>query len=251
MSRAIQQGGGVGRTDNRDFPFYNGLPVASSARGGVAILAGCLAGYGGFIVAHHLVPIEAGHWLGLTALILLPIAGLAVAVGRRWTSLFRRPTLRDLLLALAFMPAAIVVPLVVAVPLYLAKMGVPNPVGSAVAGLKGMALASFVARSGVQIFGEELLCILPFIVFLSSFASAPMPRRRAVILAWVASSALFGLLHLPTYSWHVVQALVLIGAGRLVLTAPYLITKSIWASFVTHLTTDWLILGVVLLLRGS
>jgi hypothetical protein len=239
----------VGRTDRRDFPFYNGLPAALSVSGGVAILAGCTAGFAILLAAHHLIQYETGRWLGSAALVLLPIGALVLAVGPCWTSFFRRPTLRDVLLALAFVPLTIVLQIVVAIPLFLAKMGVANPLFSVVAGAKGIGIADVLARTVLQIFGEELVCILPFIVFLSSLASAQMSRRQAVILAWLASSALFGLLHLPTYSWHLAQALVIIGSGRLVLTASYIATKSIWASFVTHLAADWLLLGTVALLH--
>lgn len=46
-------------------------------------------------------------------------------------------------------------------------------------------------------------------------------------------------MHLQTYDWHVVQALGGIGAIRLVFTLPYLITKTIWASTITHVLNDW------------
>ena len=40
----------------------------------------------------------------------------------------------------------------------------------------------------------------------------------------------------------------LIGVARLVLTLPFLITRSAWTSTITHVTHDWLLFGTVLLL---
>ena len=54
-----------------------------------------------------------------------------------------------------------------------------------------------------------------------------------------------------TYHWHVSQALLVIGAARLVLTAPYLLTKNLWSSFIAHLTHDWMLFALVLLWGAS
>ena len=74
-----------------------------------------------------------------------------------------------------------------------------------------------------------------------------LSRRGAILLAWVASALAFATAHLPTYDWNVVQCLVGIGAARLVLTLPYIMTKSLWVSAGAHIIYDWTLFAIVAL----
>ena len=65
-----------------------------------------------------------------------------------------------------------------------------------------------------------------------------MSRRGAVILGWIGSALFFGAMHLPTYGWNVIQALLLIGPVRLVLTLAYMKTKSMWTSAIAYVFND-------------
>jgi membrane protease YdiL (CAAX protease family) len=118
--------------------------------------------------------------------------------------------------------------------------------------MSGPELALFAASTLPQLFGEELITILPFLAVLAALRSgARFPRWLALLIAWIVSALIFGALHLPTYGWHVAQALGVIFAARLVLTLPYLVTRSIWASTVTHIVNDWagflLVMGITAL----
>jgi uncharacterized protein len=72
-------------------------------------------------------------------------------------------------------------------------------------------------------------------------------RKGAIVGAWLISSLLFGLIHLPTYDWNLVQCIVVIGTARLVLTLAWILTKNIWVSTGAHIINDFalLTLGVV------
>ena len=72
----------------------------------------------------------------------------------------------------------------------------------------------------------------------------------SVLMAWVGSALLFGAIHLPTYGWNVVQALLLIGPVRLVLTLAYMKTKSIWASTIAHVLNDWTMFTAAIVISG-
>lgn len=76
------------------------------------------------------------------------------------------------------------------------------------------------------------------------------PRKVAILVAWIGSAALFGMLHLSTYQWHLGQVLLIIGAARLVLTIPYLITKNLWSSTIAHIANDWIGFAMILLLTA-
>ena len=120
-----------------------------------------------------------------------------------------------------------------------------------IAGLVGQSSASlelFFLSTIPQLLGEELLTILPFLAILQfAYARMGLSRRKAVVVAWLLSSLLFGLVHLPTYNWNWVQCIVVIGSARLVLTLAYLKTKNIWVSTGAHIINDWSIFMLVIL----
>ena len=75
-------------------------------------------------------------------------------------------------------------------------------------------------------------------------------RKGAIVGAWLISSLLFGLIHLPTYDWNLIQCIVVIGSARMVLTLPWILTKNIWVSTGAHIVNDWLLFSMSLLGAG-
>jgi hypothetical protein len=75
-------------------------------------------------------------------------------------------------------------------------------------------------------------------------------RTGAVLGAWVVSAVVFGLLHLPTYDWNLLQCVVVIGSARMVLTLAWVMTKNIWVSTGAHILNDWMLLAMGLLGAG-
>ena len=74
-----------------------------------------------------------------------------------------------------------------------------------------------------------------------------MGRKGAIVGAWLTTSVIFGLIHLPTYDWNWIQCLVVIGSARLVLTLPWILTKNIWVSTGAHIVNDWLLFTMTIL----
>jgi membrane protease YdiL (CAAX protease family) len=110
---------------------------------------------------------------------------------------------------------------------------------------------AFFAKTLPQLFGEEVVTILPFLALMTLLSSGfGVGRKAAVVSAWLISSLLFGLIHLPTYDWNWVQCIVVIGTARLVLTLPWILTKNIWVSTGAHIVNDWLLFSMSLLGAG-
>ena len=116
-----------------------------------------------------------------------------------------------------------------------------NPAAAVVSGL---ALSVSGTAIALQLLGEELITILPFLAVLAfCHAHTGMGRNASVIVAWLASAVAFGLIHLPTYDWNLIQCLVVIGSARLVLTWAYIWSKNIWVSTGAHIINDWTLIA--------
>ena len=236
-------------TSGRDIPFYNGEPIGISPLSWLIVLAASAAGFATLMTAQTLAPGRLGGWLGSVLFVTLPLVGLRVAAGAHWTALFPRLTARDVWIGLAFAPCTLLVSAIVALGVMRLELTAANPAVAILRQLHGGDLALFIAASAPQIMGEELITIIPFIAVLSFLSTrCGVSRKAAIFGAWIGSAVLFSALHLSTYQWHLGQVLLIIGTARLVLTVPYLITKNIWSSTIAHITNDWLIFAVVLIL---
>jgi membrane protease YdiL (CAAX protease family) len=113
-------------------------------------------------------------------------------------------------------------------------------------------IVAFYVGTGIQLFGEEIFTILPFLaVMYLLFTKAKLSRRVSVILAWLITAAWFGAAHLPTYGWNFAQAFLVIGAARLVLTLAYMRTKNILVSTGAHVLNDWTTFTIALVAAGA
>lgn len=230
----------------RDFPYYAGDPVPVSGAGWSVVAAACALGFVVLVstpwLLTRLAPGFSGMSQGLAVagFVLIPLIGLALASGRQWTALVAPPQWRDILVGLAFVPVVWVTSFAFASIILKTSATSANPALAMLASSGWPERAVFLASTAPQLFGEELVTVLPFLAILAMLHTRlNVPRRVAIVLAWLGSAILFGAMHLQTYDWHLVQALGGIGAIRLVLTLPYLITRSIWASTITHVLNDW------------
>lgn len=233
----------------RDYPFQPGTIAALSPIGWAVVMGGCLLGFAALMAIGAAAPGATGRWLSVLLFVGLPLIALRLAAGRRWMALFPPLTWRDVWIGLAFVPAVLIVSGLVALVVVHSGATTANPIIALLAGMKGWDLALFVASTLPQLLGEELVTLLPFLGLMALLhGRLGADRRLAVAAAWLISALLFGALHLSTYGWNLAQAFAVIGVTRLVLTLPFLITRSAWTSTITHVTHDWLLFGTVLLL---
>jgi membrane protease YdiL (CAAX protease family) len=228
-----------------DFPYYAETPPAITARGWVLVLAGVAIGFAALGTPMPFEDNIVTGWLRAAVFVGLPLLALALAAPGRWQAIFRRVGLREVLLMFGFAILNIIVSFSVGAAVKAFGSVSGNAAIADAANLEGVQLASFFAKVGLQLLGEELLTILPFLAILwFCHAKAGMSRNAAVLTAWLVSTIIFGLLHLPTYNWNIVQCLVIIGSARLVLTWAYVWTKNIWVSTGAHIINDWLLISL-------
>lgn len=228
----------------KDFPFYRGGSDAISLTGWLQVLAGVVAGFAALVVPLGFADTTVTGWLRALLFVGLPLLGLWLASPAGWTAIFARVGLRQVKLMFAFALLNIAITMAVGAVVQHFGTTTGNALIADTAQLGGMELVNFFAKVGVQLLGEELITILPFLAILA-FARTMigLGRSASVIVAWLASAATFGLIHLPTYDWNFIQCLVVIGCARLVLTWAYVWSKNIWVSTGAHIINDWTIVA--------
>jgi membrane protease YdiL (CAAX protease family) len=183
-----------------------------------------------------------------TLFVAIPLGALVWAAGPYWRAVFRRVRARDVGLMVLFAGLNIVVTSVVAAVVRLFVTVSANAQVPGGGPTTGPELAAFYVGTGVQLLGEELFTILPFLALLHLLvARAGLSRNRAVLLAWLITAVWFGAALLPTYDWNAAQAFLIIGSARLMLTLAYIRTKNLWVSTGAHVLNDWTLLTIPLL----
>jgi uncharacterized protein len=232
-----------------DFPYYREHPPTISAFGWLLVLAGAAAGFAALTMPLPFTDGVATGWLRAAGFVGLPLLGLAIAARSRWKAIFGGVGLREVKLMLAFALLNIIISTTIGIAIKNLGTVAANAAIADATNLDGPHLFNFFAKVALQLLGEELITILPFLAILTfCHAKAGFSRKSAVLTAWLLSALLFGLLHLPTYNWNIVQSIVVIGSARLVLTWAYIWSKNIWVSTGAHIINDWTIMASIVFL---
>ncbi|MCU1643994.1 MAG: putative amino terminal protease [Nocardia sp.] len=240
----------IERHDEDDFPFYNGAPVALSVRQWTVAVIAVAAGYAALVA----IP-QPNNFVALiprTLFVGIPLVTLALITRDHWRALLREVHSRDVRTMFGFALLNIVVSFALAL-IVGTLFGVASNEAMEDAG-HGTALdtAAFYVGTGIQLVGEEVFTMVPFLALMSFFfGRAKLSRRTAIVLAWLISALWFGAAHLPTYDWNFAQAFIVIGGARLVLTLAYIRTKNLWVSSGAHIINDWALFTQAVLVNSA
>ncbi len=248
MAKTNRFGKLVERSDKADFPFYNGKPVELKTWQWIAVILSCIAGF---------VALSVIGWESETLKIIprflftaIPLITFIYMAGDNWKAIFKPFKKQDIKTIIGFWLLYFVVSLAVAaiasggdLKSFTANRATDTVLEQGTIGVIGFYIGTF-----VQLFGEELFTILPFLAFMYwLYTKGHLSRKTSVMLTWLVTSVYFGAAHLPTYDWNFVQAIFVIGSARLVLSMAYIRTKNILVAFGTHLLSDWSIFTFTLL----
>ncbi|HEY0927378.1 type II CAAX prenyl endopeptidase Rce1 family protein [Brevundimonas sp.] len=231
----------------RGLPFADDSAAKPAAwRWAVALLS-AVAGFAALLLVEPA--------LGMLAAALLfvgiPLAGLFVLTEGRLGLILPPPSGRDVAVGLGFgLLNLIAIPLLGWLITRLLPTA-PNPVGDLLSGLTPGAIPGFFATTGIQLVGEELVTVIPFLAVMVLMRGIGFPRGAAVAIGALGAALAFAAMHLPTYQWHVLQTVVLIGGARLILLGAYLVTRNLWASVIAHIFNDWMLFGSLILLARA
>lgn len=210
---------------------------------------------GGFAVLLFLPLLLRGPGGGFVAAFLysaIPLAVLALVAGGAWTAIFRRLRGVDFLLMIGFALLNIAVTLAVGSVMVRLIDTTASEAIHQVGTLSGGDLMLFFARTGIQLFGEEVMSILPFLALLYWLVGRhKMGRKAGVVVATLLTALIFAAAHLPTYGWSIPQTVMGVGVARIVLLLPYIMTKNIWVSTGAHILNDWLMFGFSIFMAGN
>ncbi|MGI5948693.1 MAG: type II CAAX prenyl endopeptidase Rce1 family protein [Peptoniphilus sp.] len=101
-------------------------------------------------------------------------------------------------------------------------------------------LIEFFISSVIQFITEEIIFIIPFLFVINK--SKIQNRFLKVLLAVLLSSVTFGLMHLSTYDFNFLQAILIISIVRTGLTMSYIISKNLTVTYIVHIIYDWSII---------
>jgi hypothetical protein len=230
---------------NRDFPFYQGTPVAVSGRQWWFLIALIAVAFALLIAPMTWPGGELGSLVPAILFPVLPLAGLAWVSKGHAGCLFGKVGGREVKLMVLFALLNIVVSMTVG-GIVQATLGASSNAAIATANeLTAGGLVFFFTKTAVQLVGEEVLTVIPMLALLHVLVTrAGLDRNAAVCWAWLGSSVLFGLLHLPTYHWEFAHCVLIIGTARLVLSMAYIKTKNLWVSAGAHILNDWFLIGI-------
>lgn len=221
-----------------DLPFYNGKPVEIDGTGWLVLMASVAIAF----LALTLIPFRTFPYNLVPALAFvgIPILALHRGAGRQWTCLFRRIGFRSAALMALFGAATLVGSMAIGWILQRFFELQSNPVADQFAAMSASEIAATLLVTGIQLVGEELFGILPFLAVLwLCVQHLRLSRRLGILMALVISGLLFGAAHLPTYDWHWAQSLIGIGFARVILTFAYIVTRNLWVSAGAHIINDW------------
>lgn len=237
---------------NDDFPFYRGKPVMITGGQWWFVVLSVAVGFLALIYSQPIFPTGILGFIPAILFVAIPLVALSICAGSGWKALFRRLRPVDFLWMFLFFILNYVVTIILgtlAVAMFAAEA---NPAGEIIQSSGSAEKVLFFLKAAVQLLGEELLVILPFLALLYWLVSkCGMGRTMAVALSALAVSVGFALVHLPTYQWNYGQALLGLVPIRIVLLLPYILTKNVWVSTGTHIINDWTTFGLPLLLAGA
>jgi uncharacterized protein len=243
---APRLGRALERRDEADFPYYDGRPVGIPTGRWLVVWAACAVAF--LVLALFPQPNASVALVPRILFAAIPLAALAWAAGPHWRAVFRRAGARDVGLMVLFAALNLVITTAIAAVVNLFSTVSANAQVPGAGATTGPDLVAFYLGTGIQLLGEELFTVLPFLALLHVLvARSGLSRTTAVLLAWLITSLWFGAAHLPTYDWNAAQAFLIIGGARLALTLAYIRTKNLWVSTGAHIINDWTLFTLPLL----
>lgn len=101
---------------------------------------------------------------------------------------------------------------------------------------------SFFLSTLIQFIAEEIIFIIPFLFVINKVKIENNIIKT--ILAILISSIIFGAMHLSTYDFNILQAVLIISIIRTGLSMSYVISKNLSVTYIIHIIYDWTLIFI-------
>lgn len=101
---------------------------------------------------------------------------------------------------------------------------------------------SFFLSTLIQFISEEIIFIIPFLFVINKVKIENNIIKT--ILAILISSIIFGAMHLSTYDFNILQAVLIISIIRTGLSMSYVISKNLSVTYIIHIIYDWTLIFI-------
>ncbi|NMW86068.1 CPBP family intramembrane metalloprotease [Peptoniphilus sp. AGMB00490] len=154
--------------------------------------------------------------------------------------IFLRLKMRDLfyiIIGLGFSIIAVIISSIV-----VEKLGIKADINPIFDVLTPDNFKSFFISTLIQFIAEEIIFIIPFLFVINKIKSENNILKT--IFAIVLSSVIFGAMHLSTYNYNILQAVLIISIIRTGLSMSYVISKNLTVTYLIHIIYDWSLIGI-------
>lgn len=149
----------------------------------------------------------------------------------------KRRDLLYIIIGLGFSIFAVVVSSIV-----VTKLGIKSDVNPIFEVLTPDNFKSFFISTLIQFIAEEIIFIIPFLFVINKMKSEN--KILKTILAIILSSVIFGAMHLSTYNYNILQAVLIISIIRTGLSMSYVLSKNLTVTYLIHIIYDWSLIGI-------
>lgn len=103
---------------------------------------------------------------------------------------------------------------------------------------------SFFVSTIIQFIAEEIIFIIPFLFVINKMKTENNILKT--IFALLLSSVIFGAMHLSTYNFNLLQAVLIISIIRTGLSLSYVLSKNLSVTYIIHIIYDWSLIIIYL-----
>lgn len=102
----------------------------------------------------------------------------------------------------------------------------------------------FIVSTMIQFIAEEIIFIIPFLFVINKLRTKN--EKLKTLVAILVSSLIFGAMHLTTYNFNILQAVLVISIIRTGLTMSYVLSKNLTVTYLVHMIYDWVLIWIYL-----
>lgn len=126
----------------------------------------------------------------------------------------------------------------------MAQMGIQGSANPIFDVLTDENIKRFIVSTMIQFIAEEIIFIIPFLFVINKLRTKN--EKLKTLAAILVSSVIFGAMHLTTYNFNILQAVLVISIIRTGLSISYVLSKNLTVTYLVHMIYDWVLIGIYL-----